>query len=111
MYVKVVKERASGRKLTERELLSMTPLFGMLQTSSTHYRHIGQVPFLRLLNPSSTNVENYTIAELVYPECVAVGNGRMRWRGFEVLKDGETRSYMQEWLCELTTRKDCADVR
>jgi hypothetical protein len=97
MHVRLWKSHHLGRRLADREALSSPSLEGDLVLSSTHYRGRGDVASLSLLNPTNQTDQGH-MATLYEPQMLALGNGRMRFRGIESI---EGRGYAQEWLVEI----------
>jgi hypothetical protein len=101
MYVRLWKSHYLGRRLPDREAMGEPPLQGDLCLSSTHYRGCGYVACLSLVDPCNQTAQG-ELATLYEPQLLALGNGRLRFRGIEAL---EGRGYAQEWLIEIVVRE------
>jgi hypothetical protein len=97
MHVRLWKSHSLGRRLPDREAMGEPPLEGDLSFSSTHYRGRGDVACLSLLDPANQTDRGH-LATLYEPQLMALGHGRLRFRGIEAV---EGRGYAQEWLIEI----------
>jgi hypothetical protein len=104
MRVKLFMERQAGRRFPWREIENRPALVGLLQMHSVSYRS-GWVTLLELRNPDN-QTDAGRLAVLYEPVLLHIGNGLMRFRGYEhrQTEDGAV-GLAQEWRCQIVNRQ------
>ncbi len=102
MFAHVYLRRCRGKRLSRRDEMAQTPLFGEMTFATVGYRH-GQFREL-ILQAIGNTTESGQLAVLYEPVMIGLGTGWISFRGFDAIDTGDgSVGFVQEWRCRMKT--------